>query len=156
MRYIVIKSNVFLPDDLAAHENAHDGGHHPPARPAGRVAEAVETADIRVEIGVHLHAVGAELPLGGAEQRLVRGKARHDRIDGLDEVDDVRHAAAGHCGVCVVIGPCAGISYRIAFQRKRLFPQAMRSISDRNGTLPPPIKAAGTARRKEKRRYSRS
>ena len=113
-----ISSNVFLPDDLAAHEHAHDGGCHPPARPAGEVAEAVETADVRVEIGVHLHAVGAELPLGGAEQRFVRGKARHDRI---------------------------------AFQRKRRFPQAMRSISGRNGTLPPPIKAAGTARRKEKR-----
>ena len=55
---------------------------------------------------------------GGAEQRFVRGKARHDRI---------------------------------AFQRKRLFPQAMRSISGRNGTLPPPIRLAGTARRKEKR-----
>ena len=80
MRYIVIKSNVFLPDDLAVHENAHDGGYHPPARPAGRVAEAVQTADVRVEIGVRLHAVGAELPLGGAEQRFVRDKARHDRI----------------------------------------------------------------------------
>ena len=34
---------------------------------------------------------------------------------------------------------------------ERFFPQAMRSISGRNGTLPPPIKAAGTARRKEKR-----
>ena len=55
---------------------------------------------------------------GGAEQRFVRGKARHGRI---------------------------------AFQRKRRFPQAMRSISGRNGTLPPPIKAAGTERRKEKR-----
>ena len=111
MRYIVIKSNVFLPDDLAAHENAHDGGHHQPARPAGRVAEAVETADVRVEVGVHLHAVGAE-------QRFIRGKARHDRI---------------------------------AFQRKRRFPQTMYPIDGRNGTLPPPIKAAGTAHRKEKR-----
>ena len=118
MRYIVIKSNVFLPDDLSAHEHAHDGDCHPPARPAGRIAEAVETADVRVEIGVHLHAVGAELPLGGAEQRFVRGKARHDRI---------------------------------AFQQKRLFPQVMCSISGRNGMFPPPIKAAGTAHRKEER-----
>ena len=97
---------------LAAHQDAHDGGHHQAARPAGRVAEAVETADVRVEIGVHLHAVGAEHPLGGAEQRFVRGKARHDRI---------------------------------AFQRKRLFPQAMRSISGRNGTLPPPISGISPA-----------
>ena len=47
MRYIVIKSDVFLPDDLAAHEHAHDGGHHQSARPAGRVAEAMEAADVR-------------------------------------------------------------------------------------------------------------
>ena len=118
-----ISSNVFLPDDLAAHEHAHDGGCHPPARPAGGVAEAVETADVRVEVGVHLHAVGAEHPLGGAEQRFVRGKARHDRI---------------------------------AFQRKRLFLQAMRSISGRNGTLPPPIKLQGQRAGRRKGRYSRS
>ena len=38
----------------------------------------MQTADVRVEIGVHLHAVGVELQLGGVEQRFVRGKARHD------------------------------------------------------------------------------
>ena len=82
MRYIVIKSNVFLPDDLAAHEHAHDGRCHPPARPAGGVAEAVETADVRVEIGVHLHAVGAELPLGGSRAafRTRQSPARPDRV----------------------------------------------------------------------------
>ena len=77
-----ISSNVFLPDDLAAHEHAHDGGHHPPARPAGGVAEAVQTADVRVEIGVRLHAVGAELPLGGSRAafRTRQSPARPDRV----------------------------------------------------------------------------
>ena len=34
-----ISSNVFLPDDLAAHEHAHDGGHHQPGTTGSRFNE---------------------------------------------------------------------------------------------------------------------
>ena len=35
----------------------------------------METSDVRVEVFVHLDAVGVELELGGVEQRLLRGEA---------------------------------------------------------------------------------
>ena len=58
----------------------------------------METLDVGVEVGVHLHAVGVELELRGVEERLVGGEARHHVIHGLDEVDDVDHGAVGHGG----------------------------------------------------------
>lgn len=58
----------------------------------------METSDVRVEVFVHLDAVGVELELGGVEQRLLRGEAGHDVVDCLDEVDYVEHRAVGHGG----------------------------------------------------------
>lgn len=84
--------------DASAHEHAHDGRHHQTSCPAARVAEAMETIDVRVEVFVHLDAVGVELELGGVEQRLLRGEAGHDVVDSLDEVDYVEHRAVGHGG----------------------------------------------------------
>ena len=62
--------------ELAAHEDAHDGGHHQAPGPAAGVAQAVEALDVGVEILVHLHPVGVELQLGGVEQGFVGGEAR--------------------------------------------------------------------------------
>ena len=49
----------------------------------------METSDIRVEVFVHLDAVGVELEFGGVEQRLLRGEAGDNIVDSLDEVDYV-------------------------------------------------------------------
>ena len=54
-------SAAFLLSQLAAHQHAHDGGHHQAAGPAGRVAEAVQALDVGVEVRVHLDLVGVEL-----------------------------------------------------------------------------------------------
>ena len=43
-------SAAFLLSQLAAHQHAHDGGHHQAAGPAGRVAEAVQALDVGVEV----------------------------------------------------------------------------------------------------------
>ena len=54
---------------------AHDARHHEAARPAARVAEAVEACDVGGEALVHAHAVAVELELGGIEQGLRRSEA---------------------------------------------------------------------------------
>ena len=58
----------------------------------------METLDVRVEVFVHLDAVGVELELGGIEQRLIAGEAGHHLVHGLDEIDDVDHGPVGHGG----------------------------------------------------------
>ena len=78
----------------------------------------MQTADVRVEIGVCLHAVGAELPLGGSRAafRARQSPARSDRV-----------------------------STKEAFSAS----YALDQRPERNA--PAADKAAGTARRKEKR-----
>ena len=83
---------------LAAHQDAHDGGHHQAARPAGGIAQAVQTRDVRLQVGVHLDLVGVELQLGAVQQRFGAGKTGNDLIHHLDELDDVDHGAVGHGG----------------------------------------------------------
>ena len=82
----------------APHEHAHGRGHHQAARPAGGVAQAVQTGHVRVERVVHGDAVAVKLQLRGIQQRLIGGEAGHDLVHGLDEVDDVEHGAVRHGG----------------------------------------------------------
>ena len=89
---------LFLFSELSPHEHAHSGRHHQAARPAGRVAQAVQTADVRVEIGVHLDTVAVEFQLRRIQQRLIRREAGHNLVHRLDEIDDVDHRAVRHGG----------------------------------------------------------
>ena len=116
-------SAAFLLSQLAAHQHAHDGGHHQAAGPAGRVAEAVQALDVGVEVRVHLDLVGVELQLRAVQQGLVGGEAGDDHVQHLDELDDVGHGAVGHgggditghgilqrglhVGLCQLLLPCA-------------------------------------------------
>ena len=49
-------------------------------------------------VGVHGDAVAVELQLRRVQQRLIGGKAGHDLVHGLDEVDDIEHGAVRHGG----------------------------------------------------------
>mgnify|MGYP007118505494 CR=1 FL=1 len=61
--------------------------------PAGGIAQAVQAGDVRLQIGVHLDLVGVELQLRAVQQRFGAGKAGHDLVHHLDELDDVDHGA---------------------------------------------------------------
>ena len=58
----------------------------------------MQTGDVRLQVGVHLDLVGVELQLGAVQQRFGAGKAGHDLVHHLDELDDVDHGAVGHGG----------------------------------------------------------
>ena len=58
----------------------------------------MQAPDVGVEVLVHLDLVGVELQLGAVKQGLVGGKAGHDHIQHLDELDDVGHGAVRHGG----------------------------------------------------------
>ena len=56
-----------LSNQFSAHQHAHDGRHHQPARPAAGVAQAVQSFDGGVEVFIHFDAVGVELEFGRVE-----------------------------------------------------------------------------------------
>ena len=58
----------------------------------------MQAPDVGVEVLVHLDLVGVELQLGAVKQGLVGGKAGHDHIQHLDELDDVGHGTVRHGG----------------------------------------------------------
>lgn len=110
--------------ELSSHQHAHAGGHHQAARPAARIAEAMQVPDARVEIFVHFDAVAVELQLRRIEQRFHCGEAGHHVVHGLDEMDDIDHRAVRHCGGDVArhgVGQ-GGLQVRA---RKLLLPSAL-------------------------------
>ena len=63
--------------NFSSHQYTHDGGHHQSPGPTRAVSQTVEPLQARIEIRVHLDAVGVELQLRGVQQRLIGGKTRH-------------------------------------------------------------------------------
>ena len=83
----------------------------------------MQAGDVRLQVSVHLDLVGVELQLRAVQQRFGAGKAGHDLVHHLDELDDIDHGAVGHgsrdvtghgvlqgrahIGAGQLVGPCA-------------------------------------------------
>ena len=85
-------------NQLAAHQNAHDGGHHQAAGPSGGIAQAVQAGNVRFQVGVHLDLVGIELQLRAVQQGFRCGKAGGNMVHHLDELNNAHHGAVRHGG----------------------------------------------------------
>ena len=58
----------------------------------------MQSVNVSIEMLVHLYAVAVELQLRRVQKGLAACEAWYYAVHRLDEVDDVRHRAVGHCG----------------------------------------------------------